>query len=162
MLNLEVDVAIFANPQRDPRIYNIAFGEHALVLVLCRAHRWAGRKTIRLTDLDDQPMVLREVGSNTRRAFEAACKEANVQPRVMMEIDSREAMREAIAEGIGLGVIGEQALVPDDRLCTLTFSDAKVTLNRHLACLEERRDAPLVRAFLETSAPFLEGLRTAA
>ena len=66
-----------------------------------------------------------------------------------MEINNRDAFREAIAQGLGIGVIAERGLAPDDRLHEIRISDMDIRMTRQLACLKERRDARLIRAFLD-------------
>lgn len=64
-----------------------------------RGHPWADRIGLRIGDLNGKDMVLREIGSNTRRAFEAAAAEAEVSPSVVLVLASGEAIREAVAAG---------------------------------------------------------------
>ena len=52
-------------------------------------------------------MVMREEGSVTRRAIEAALDRAGFTPEVVMELGSREAVHEAVAAGLGAGVVIE-------------------------------------------------------
>ena len=94
---------------------------------------------------------MREVGSNTRRAFEAEAIAAGIAPDVILEIESGEAVREAVAKGHGIGVFGELALPSDPRLKVLRFSDVEIKVNRYLACLRERRNEFLVEAFFNVA-----------
>ena len=105
-----------------------------------------------------QPLIVREAGSTTRRAFDQAMREAGVAPRVVMEIGSRESIREAVAKGIGLGVVSEAEFIPDPRIRALPVSDAEIHTAAHVVYLEERQNARLVRAFLAV----LSGLLPAA
>jgi LysR family transcriptional regulator, low CO2-responsive transcriptional regulator len=66
-----------------------------------------------------------------------------------MEIGSRESIREAVAKGIGLGVVSEAEFVPDPRLRALPVTDAEIYTYAHVVHLAERRNARLVRAFLQ-------------
>ena len=97
-------------------------------------------------------MIIREAGSQTRLLLEQACAEAGVAPRQRIEINNRDAFREAVAQGLGIGVIGvigDRGLVPDQRLHRIVIRDADIRMDRRLACLEERRDSRLIRSFLE-------------
>ena len=73
-------------------------------------------------ELEGQNMVLSEAGTESQAAFEDTLKNAGVGTNVVMEIDSRAIVRDAVAEGIGIGVAGEQALVPDGRLRVLKLA----------------------------------------
>ena len=147
LLGYESDVGILSDHDPDHRLFTHIHDSHALVAFVSNRHPWAQRTGISLSELDGQPMVLREVGSNTRRAFEAAVVGAGVFPTMVLEIESGEAIREAVAEGHGIGVYGERSLPADPRIKVLPFTDVNVRLNRYLACLKERRHEHLVAAF---------------
>ena len=76
-------------------------------------HPLAGRTGLRLRDLEGHEFVMREIGSTTRKVFEQRMARAQVPVRFGVEIGSREALREAVAEGLGLGVVAEPAYVAD-------------------------------------------------
>jgi len=48
---------------------------------------------------------MREPGSTTRKALEDALRQHNVPVEVAMEIGSREALREAVVRGLGVGTV---------------------------------------------------------
>ena len=96
-------------------------------------------------------MIMREHGSTTRQAFEKALEEAGVEPNIVLEIGSREAVWEAVAEGLGIGLVSEAAIVPDDRLHVLPITDAEIFTYTHVVCLKERGDVKLVKAFLDVT-----------
>ena len=91
---------------------------------------------------------MREHGSMTRQAFEQALEDAKVQPNIVLEIGSREAVWEAVAEDLGIGMVSEASVVPDNRLKVLPILDAEIFTYNHVACLQERQDIRLVKAFL--------------
>ena len=75
-----------------------------------------------------------------------------------IEINNRDAFREAVAQGLGIGVIGDRGLVPDPRLHRIVFRDADIRMDRHLACLKERRESRLIQSFLEFGRTVAEQL----
>ena len=94
-------------------------------------------------------MVMREEGSVTRRAIEAALDRAGVKPSVVMELGSREAVHEAVVAGIGIGVVIEAERGHDVRAIALPLLDVSIEHVEYVACLEERRRLRAVRAFFE-------------
>lgn len=153
LLAYESDVGVLSDHDPDHRLYTRIHDSHFVVAIVSCDHPLAKRKNIHLADLDGQPMVLREVGSNTRRVFETAIVTAGVVPDVIMEIESGEAVREAVAIGHGIGIYGELALPSDPRLKALPIVDAEMKVNRYLACLKERRNELLVEAFFSVAIP---------
>ena len=89
------------------RLHTRFYDSHSIVAILSQNHAWADCDEIHLSNLEGHPMVLREVDSNTRRSFEAAVVSVGITPDIMMEIESGEAFREAVAKGHGIGGYGE-------------------------------------------------------
>jgi LysR family transcriptional regulator, low CO2-responsive transcriptional regulator len=151
LLAYESDVGMLSDHDPDHRLYTQIYDSHYVVAIVGLDHPWASRDEIQIMELHGQPMVLREVGSNTRRSFEAAAAAASVTPDVIMEIASGETVRETVAKGHGIGIFGELALPSDPRLKVLHFADAEMPINRYLACLRERRNEFLVDAFFKVA-----------
>jgi DNA-binding transcriptional LysR family regulator len=64
---------------------------------------------------------------------------------------SREAVREAVAQGLGLGVVAKTAFVPDPRLVGLEVSGMSMSTHVHVICLRERMNAVLIDGFLQVA-----------
>ncbi len=149
LLHDRADVAVISDLEPDPRLEATQYAEHRLVLFVPRTHPWARGRGIRLRDLEGQPMVLRETGSMTRRMFEQAIAKAKVAPRVVMEIESREAVSEAVAAGLGIGVVSEAEFGHDERLAAVHLTDVTMLTREYVVCLKERRRLRIVSAFLD-------------
>ena len=152
LVDYRTDVAVLAQFTDDPRFHSVPYSRHPVVVFVHRSHRFAQRTSIRMAELEGEGMILREEGSTTRKAFDDALKRAGVTPRVVMEIGSREAIREAVIMGVGIGAVSEIEFIPDPELHTVRVSDAVMYTHAHVVCLEERRGARLVKAFLDIVA----------
>ncbi len=147
------DVAVLSQIESDPDLLAVPYSQQRVVVFVSKDHPWSGRDCIRLKELDGQDMIMREHGSMTRRAFEQALENANVRPNIVLEIGSREAVWEAVAEGLGVGLVSEASVVPDNRLKVLSILDAEIFTYTHVVCLKERQDVRLVKAFLDVIKP---------
>ena len=147
--NYRIDVAVLAKIDDDSRLFAIPYRRSPLVLFVPRNHPWAKRTSIRLKEIADQRMILREAASVTRQIFQSALAEAGVRPQAVMQIESREAVREAVAAGLGIGVVSQAEFDYDKRLTKLRVRDARMEITEHVVCLEERRRLRIVRAFLD-------------
>ncbi|WP_119459463.1 LysR substrate-binding domain-containing protein [Rhodospirillaceae bacterium SYSU D60014] len=143
------DVAILANLDVDPRLFAIPFQHDRLIVFVDCKHPWARRRTVRLAELAGQRFILRELGSTTRRIFETALARAGIELGEVMEIGSREAVREAVAAGLGIGVVAQAEFGQDDRIRALQVTDADLESVEYVVCLAERQDLRIVRAFLD-------------
>jgi DNA-binding transcriptional LysR family regulator len=149
LVDYRTDVAVLAQFTDDPRFHAVPYSRHAIVVFVHRKHRFAGRRSIRIAELEGEPMIMREEGSTTRKALDDALRRARVSPRVAMEIGSREAIREAVIMGVGIAAVSEIEYIPDPEIRMVAVSDAEMYTYAHVFCLNERREARLVRAFLE-------------
>jgi aminoethylphosphonate catabolism LysR family transcriptional regulator len=159
LLRYRADVAVISDLEPDARLEAMPYAEHRLVVVVPRQHPWARARGIRLRDLAGQPMVLREIGSKTRRLFEQAIAKAKVTPRVVMEIESREAVSEAVAAGLGIGVVSEAEFGHDERLAAVHVTDVAMVTHEYVVCLRDRRRLRIVSAFLEQARDRLQRAR---
>jgi DNA-binding transcriptional LysR family regulator len=96
----------------------------------------------------DYRLLLREVGSVTRKTIEQMLVEAGINPAGTLELGSREAILEAIGLNMGVSAIPRQEVPAYGNFHTLTFSDAEPEMSEYLYCLTERRDARLIAAFM--------------
>ena len=156
LLDYRTDVAVLAHVDPDARLVAIPYRRHRVVVMCPADHDFADRRSIRARDMEGQRLIVREAGSTTRRAFDQAMREKDVRPRIVMEIGSRESIREAVAKGIGLGVVSEKEFIPDPRIRALQVSDAEIYTYAHVVHLRERQNARLVRAFLGELAGLLK------
>ncbi len=149
LLDYRADVGVLAQVFDDDRFVSLPYADHPVVISTPSEHRFARRRSIRLAELQGERMIMREPGSTTRRAFEAALVASGVVPEVVMEIGSRELIREAVRQGIGVAAVSEVEYVPGPGLHSVRISDANIRTYAHLVCLAERRDMRMVRAFLD-------------
>ena len=156
LLDYRTDVAVLAHVDPDARLVAIPYRRHRVVVMCPADHDFADRRSIRARDMEGQRLIVREAGSTTRRAFDQAMREKDVRTRIVMEIGSRESIREAVAKGIGLGVVSEKEFIPDPRIRALQVSDAEIYTYAHVVHLRERQNARLVRAFLGELAGLLK------
>lgn len=143
------DIAVLAGRHDDPSLCAVHYARHAIILFANDSHPFAGRNSVRLEELEDQPMLQRETGSTTRLAMERVLREAGVTPRNAMEIGSREALREAVVRGIGIGAVSEAEFIPDPRLRAIRIEGDPVHTETYLYCLAERRNSRLISSFFE-------------
>ncbi|WNJ98928.1 LysR substrate-binding domain-containing protein [Thalassospiraceae bacterium LMO-JJ14] len=149
LLDYSADVAVLAHVEDDPHIFAMPYSRHKVVIFSNKSHRFARRRSIRIAELEGERMVLRERGSTTRLALEAALKDHGVSINPVMEIGSREAVWLAVARGIGIGVVSDIEFIPHPDLHVFGVSDADIYTTAHVNCLMERRNSRLIDAFFE-------------
>ncbi|MBA4263626.1 MAG: LysR family transcriptional regulator [Comamonadaceae bacterium] len=149
VLDYRGDVGVLVHAVEDPRIHCMPYRKQPLVVFCHRDHPLTAMRTLTLMDLNAQSFVLREKGSTTRRVLEQVLARHGVSIRCDVEIGSREAVYEAVAQGLGLGVVSAAAYRPDERTVSLPIHCDELFTHVHVVCLKERRQSLLISRFLE-------------
>ena len=147
--NYSCDVGVLARDTGDDRYHVQHYATYPVMAFVRRDHRLAALKTIELADLAKEKLLMRERGSVTRRALEDGLAAIGATPRIAMEIGSREALREAVIHGLGVGTVSESEYAPDVNLHPLPIAGAPVLTHIYVCCLRERRRSRLIAAFFE-------------
>lgn len=142
------DVAITGNPGDDPRLSALRLGVHEVQVFVNRDHPWSQLDSIKLHQLDGQPLIMRELGSMTRSAFEATLDKHSVRPVVVMDVP-REAVREAVREGLGIGIVSEAEAREHPDLHVLRVSDHPSYTQSYVICLRARQFSRPIGAFMD-------------
>jgi DNA-binding transcriptional LysR family regulator len=119
----EDDLYIMGVPPDDLDIDSDPLIVNPLIVVAPSTHPLASRRRIRFEELADQKFLMREKGSGTRITVERLFSDRQVPLNVQMELGSNEAIKQAVAGGLGLAIMSRHALN------TLTGSDHIVELN---------------------------------
>ncbi len=99
--------------------------ENPLVAIAPHNHPLAQEKNIPLQRLAEEPFIMREPGSGTRMAVEHFFEENRVALNVEMEIGSNEAIKQAIAGGLGVSVLSCHSLALEGTKGPLTILDVE-------------------------------------
>jgi DNA-binding transcriptional LysR family regulator len=84
--------------------------EDPLHLALPADHRLAGRKQLRLADLEDESWIQTSAASPCARHVVRSCHAAGFEPRVSFESDDYQTVQGLVAAGVGVALIPELAL----------------------------------------------------
>lgn len=153
----ESDVAVLPLEPKDKRFHSVLYRRRDVFVIVPATHRLAKRTRIRIEDLEGEEMILRTPDSTTRQAFDTAAAAAGVTVRPAMVINHRDAVREAVARGLGVGVMSESGFAPHPGLKSLRVSNAEMYTYTYVACLAERRERPLIDAFFKIVADLIAG-----
>ncbi|SDK98278.1 aminoethylphosphonate catabolism associated LysR family transcriptional regulator [Pseudomonas delhiensis] len=149
LFNYRADLALLGRAVEDERLLSVTLRSDPIVAFVASGHPWAQRESIRLADLDDTPLVLREQGSVTRQTLEEEMHRAGLRIRPAIEVEGREAAREAVVAGIGLGVVSAAEFGADSRVHALPIVDCERRMSETLVCLREQSSRRIVATFLD-------------
>ena len=104
---------------------------------------------------------MRERGSKTRQKLEELALESGIELRPAIEAEGREAVREIVASGGGIGFVSAAEFGQDSRLAPIPIEGPEMLMDEALICLRERNAGKLVRAFFDMREGGHERFRTA-
>lgn len=142
------DLAVLPDIGGDERLHAVPIQRDRLVAFVGPNHPWTRRRSVRPADIAGQPLVLRETGSKTRALFESVMRDAGLSLGERLEIGSREGVLEAVAAGLGVGIVFETELGHDTRLHALAIRHPGIEVTEFAACLPAARETPTVKAFM--------------
>ncbi len=144
------DVAVLAGMYARPEFEAREYARHAIILFVNKNHAFAQRHQIDIQELNGQSLLLREHGSTTRAAIEEVLNEAGVKPQLGLEIGSREAIREAVIRGLGIGAVSEAEFIADPNLTPVRITGDPAYTTTYVYCMKERSDSLLVHSFMKS------------
>lgn len=106
----EDDLYVMGVPPAGMDIKSHPFVENPIVAIAPVDHPLVGKKRIALARLATEPFLLREPGSGTRMASERFLKSHGVRLNTRMELGSNEAIKQAVAGGLGLSLLSLHSL----------------------------------------------------
>jgi len=104
------DLYIMSMPPKDIDLEDQIFMPNPLVVIAAQSHPMAAQQGLDLAVLRSMRFILCERGSGTRMAIDAHFKHLGFKPDLRLELGSNEAIKEAVAGGLGVSVISIHAL----------------------------------------------------
>lgn len=106
----ECDVGFVEGPSVPQGLYSTPVARDRLVVVVAPGHPWARRRRpLTVAELAATPLVVREVGSGTRRTLDLALEEYD-RPPPLLELGSSAAVRTSVLGGVGPAVLSTLAV----------------------------------------------------
>jgi DNA-binding transcriptional LysR family regulator len=148
-----LELGLVGSRPADQRLEYEEICHDELQLVVPVGHRFASQNSIDPRELLDVPFIMREQGSGTRAEMSAALKKADVdtaQLRIVADVGSNEAVREAVKCGIGVSILSALAVREDvarRKLVAVRIRGVEMPRSFYLIHRSGRQQSPLASAF---------------
>ncbi len=125
-----------------------------LLLIVPAHHPWAKRKEVSVSELIEEPFILREAGSGTRQTIEKFLARHGITlqgMKVSMVLGTTQATKEAVENGLGLSIVSRWAARKEIKygtLCMLSFKEEKILRNFSLITYKNSVSSHAVEEFL--------------
>ncbi len=144
------DLYIMSMPPKDIDVIDLIFMPNPLVVIAPSGDALLKRRSIELQHLTGQRFILRERGSGTRMAVDAHFRALKFKPNLRLEMGSNEAIKEAVAGGLGMAIISSHALhgqAAEYGVSVLRVKGFPVNSHWHLVYLKGKQLSPIARVF---------------
>jgi DNA-binding transcriptional LysR family regulator len=153
MHNNEDDLYIMGQaPEDELDVESYPFAPNPLVVMASRNHPLVGKKNIPLAEIAQEPFIIREPGSGIRDATFRTFDAKGLRPKVRMELGSNEAIKHAIAAGLGLSVLSLHTLTlegTDGPVAILDVEGFPILRNWYIVYPKGKELSLVARTFLE-------------
>jgi DNA-binding transcriptional LysR family regulator len=154
-----VEVGIVGAKAKETGLVQEKIMDDEMFLIVPGDHKWASRGHVSVRELMEEPFIMREPGSGTRKSIEQVLDKSehwSRQLNVVAEMGSTEAVRQAIKAGVGISILSACAVADELAARSLKKVGIKgLSFKRafYLILHKHRSKSPLCSAFVR----FLKG-----
>ncbi|MGE5839952.1 MAG: LysR substrate-binding domain-containing protein [Deltaproteobacteria bacterium] len=168
LLELKNEVAVIARVEEDPNLTFVPFKRDELILILAPTHGLARKKSVSAEELVHEPMIMKEIGSGTRKQVNDLFSRRGLTPNVLMETSNTEFIKQLVQRGEGISFLVEESVaaeIREKRLATVPVAGESLFLDVSIAYLKDQHLSHPAKAFVEmlekmtTGSPQAGGLQ---
>jgi DNA-binding transcriptional LysR family regulator len=146
LLDGEANLGVVSYEMQDEKVEMQEFFEDAISLIVPSRHPWAVRHSIRPAEIIDEPIIMRESTSGTRRVLlsELAKHDISLEDlNVFMELGNAEAIVRTVAAGFGISFVSTLASACPLEGGNIVAVDVEgLELRRKIYMVRKRLDSP--------------------
>jgi DNA-binding transcriptional LysR family regulator len=152
LVELKNEVAVIAKVEEDPNVTFLPFKRDELILILAPTHSLSKKKSVSVEELVHEPMIMKEMGSGTRKQINDLFSIKGLTPNVLMETSNTEFIKQLVQRGEGISFLVEEAVaaeVKEKKLTTVPLEGKAPFLDVSIAYLKDQHLSHPARAFVE-------------
>ncbi len=142
LLDGDAHLGVMSREAGNPNLEIQEFFHDIITLIVPANHRWAARTSIEPTELLEEPLIMREPTSGTRRVVleELAKHDISLEDlNIFMELGNAEAIVRTVAAGYGVAFVSELAATyPLERGNVISICVEGLTLQRTIYMVRKR------------------------
>jgi DNA-binding transcriptional LysR family regulator len=148
----DLDIAIMGRPPVDVQVEIRPLGKHPHVIIAAADHMLSNKKRIAVADLASESFITREIGSGTRMLMEQFFQKSGLKPKIGMEMDSNETIKQAVIAGLGIAFISQHTVsheLDEGRLVALKVAGLPIIRQWHAIRRTDKILLPPAQAMLD-------------
>ncbi|MGE0238504.1 MAG: LysR substrate-binding domain-containing protein [Parvibaculaceae bacterium] len=157
LFNFEADIGVLGEIPARREFDILILNSSPIIAFVAHGHPLADASKLSLAAIVQHPLVLRERGSKTRHKLETLAAAQGIALKPMIEAEGREAVREIVTSGVGVGFVSQAEFGRDERVRPILIDGPEMLMEEALVCLRERSEGKLVKAFWDIARTVSEG-----
>jgi len=152
--NLENDLGFISFPINNEKLLIRAIIEDRLEIIVPQGHHLTRFDTIESRDLKDKAIIMHEKGSATERIFDDYIRKNNISVDILLELSSNNAVKLAVEEGLGIGVISRNIAIDEinaGKLIAIPFSDPNMTHKYYMVHHKDKYISDILQHLIDTA-----------
>jgi LysR family transcriptional regulator, low CO2-responsive transcriptional regulator len=148
----DLDIAVMGQPPAGVDVEMRPLGKHPHIIVAAADHALARKKKLTAAALSQETFMTRENGSGTRMLMEQFFQKTGLKPKVGMEMDSNETIKQAVIAGLGIAFISQHTVsheLESGRLAMLKVAGLPVIRKWHAIRRADKILLPPAQAMLD-------------
>lgn len=152
VLRREVDVAVLPDVPPDHRFRRFSVLEQVVVAIVGPNSPYASRSEVHLAELASEPLIFRSRGSSTQKVVDRAFRQANLHPEPRLTADTRDAVYEAVAVGLGVGFMWRHGTYRADLVHRIALPEIQSAAEEVVFALADERNTLVDLFFIAAEA----------
>jgi DNA-binding transcriptional LysR family regulator len=152
LFSFDNEVAMVAKAEDNPLVHFIPFSREEIVLIAAPSHDLSKKRSVSIDELIETPIIMKEVGSATRKAVEELFARHDRSPSILMETSNTEFIKQLVEQGDGVAFLIREtvfAAIADKRLVAVPLKQEKVHLEVGIGHIKGQPISPPAQAFLD-------------
>ncbi|MEJ2284681.1 MAG: LysR substrate-binding domain-containing protein [Desulfobacterales bacterium] len=153
LLEFKNEVAVIAKAADLPEVKFDPFSKEEMAVIAAPGHHLAKKKAVSFEELAEEPFIMKEKGSGTRKLVEQTFANADCEPNILMETSNTEFIKELVQRGDGISIVVKEAValeLAEKKLAQVTLKGSQIYLDVSIAYLNDQPLSPPARAFVDT------------
>ena len=153
LLDFKNEVAVIAKAEDLPGVNFSPFSKEEMAVIVAPGHHLTRKKSVSFKELAQEPFIMKENGSGTRKLVEQSFANANCEPNILMETSNTEFIKQLVQRGDGISIVVKEAValeLGEKKLAQLPLKNSQIYLDVSIAYLKDQPLSPPARAFVET------------
>ena len=153
LLDFKNEVAVIAKAEDLPEVNFHPFSKEKMAVIVAPGHPLTRKKAVSLEELAEEPFIMKEKGSGTRKLVEQSFAKVNCEPNILMETSNTEFIKQLVQRGDGISIVVKEAValeLGEKKLAQIPLKNSQLYLDVSIAYLKDQPLSPPAKAFVET------------